>query len=149
MGDDATAAGGAGARAGLPWTVVALAVLAAIEAVLVIEHARRLLSDIVTAEETLGIAALGPLDREVPAVVLEGFIAVGLAIAAIVVLRRSQLGRVYIVVVQAGIVIDVILRFVGGLAVGPSIALLVLAVATTALAAAGPTRAWCDEPIWG
>lgn len=131
-----------------PWTVGGLAVLAAIEAVVIVEHARRLFAEVVLAEETLGIAALGPLDREVPAAVIEGFAAVGLVVAAIAVVRRSQLALIYILVVQVVIVIDVVLRLVGGLSVLSTIGLLLLALATGALAVAPPTRRWCDEPVW-
>jgi hypothetical protein len=132
----------------MPWTVGGLAVLIGIEAVLMLEHARRLLTQIVTAEETLGIAALSPLDREVPAAVLEGFVAVGLVVAAITVIRRSRLSLLYVLVAQAVIVLDAVLRFTGGLAVAPAIGLLVLASLTGALALAVPTRRWCTEPIW-
>lgn len=131
-----------------PWTVGVVAVLAVVEALLIFEHARRLLTDVITAEETLGIAALGPLDREVPAAVLEAFAALGLVIAAIAVVRRSTLALYYILGVQAVILLDVVLRLTGGLAILPTIALLVLALATAAVAAASPTRRWCTEPVW-
>ena len=130
-----------------PWTVTAVAVLLVIEAIVFVEHARRLLADIVTAEETLGIAALGPLDREVPAAVLEGFAALGLLVAAFSIVRRSQLALVYVLVVQAVVVVDVVLRLTGGLAVGPTVGMFGLALCIAATAAAPATRRWCDEPI--
>lgn len=78
----------------------------------------------------------------------KGFVAVGLIVAAITVTRRSRLALVYIVVVQAVIVLDVVLRLVGGLSVVSTTGVLVLALATGALALAPATRRWCDEPIW-
>ena len=139
---------GSSPRPTQPWTITGLAVLVGVQAVIVFEHARRLLAEVTTAEETLGIAALGPLDQEVPAAVIEGFVATGLLIAAVAVIRRSQLALAYIVVVQAVIVLDVVLRLAGGLPVVSTAGMLVLALATGALALAPATRQWCNEPIW-
>lgn len=112
-----------------------------------LEHARRLLTGVVLSEETLGIAALRPLDREVPAAVIEAVLALGLLTAAVGLLRRSQLALAFVGVVQVLVLLEVVLRIAGGLAIMPTIGLLLLAVGVAALAAAAPTRAWCDVPI--
>jgi hypothetical protein len=151
MTDDLNAGGrpvgGRQGTGGPPWTVPAVAALLVIEAVVVAEHARRLLAGIVTSEETLGLAALGPLDREVPAAVIEALVGLGLLVAAVAILRRSQLALAYAGIVQVLVLFEVVLRVAGGLSVLPTIALFTLAVATGALAAAAPTRVWCDVPI--
>lgn len=118
-----------------------------IEAILIVEHARRLVAGIVTSEETLGLAALGPLDREVPVAVLEAFVAFGLVIAAVAIARRSRLALVYVAVVQALIVVEVVARIIVGLAPLSTIGLSTLALGIAAVLASRGTRQWCDEPI--
>lgn len=135
------------ARSDRPWTATAATALLVVEAIVFLEHARRLLAGIVTSEETLGIAALGPLDREVPAAVIEAVLALGLLVAAVGLLRRSQLALAFVGVVQVLVLLEVVLRVAGGLAIVPTVALLALALGVSALAAAAPTRAWCTVPI--
>jgi hypothetical protein len=131
----------------LPWTIYAVGALVTIEAIVMLEHARRLVTGIVTSEETLGLAALGPLDREVPAVAIEAFVALGLVIAAYAITRRSRLALTYVATVQAVMLVDALFRIAQGLALLPTLVVIVLACATAALVGTRPTRAWCDEPI--
>lgn len=135
------------ALARAPWTVPVAALLLVVEAIVIAEHARRLLTGVVLAEETLGLASLGPLDREVPAAVLEAFAAIGLVIAAISIARRSRLALGYGGAIQLIVVFEIALRIIGGLALPPTLALAVLVLATGATLAASRTRRWTDEPI--
>lgn len=137
-----------GSRSTPPWTVLASCAAVAAQAVMIAEHARRLLAGVVTSEETLGLAALGPLDREVPAAVIEGFIALGLFVAAIAILRRSRLALAYAETVQAVVLVDVVLRVARGLAFTPTVVMFALAAAIASLLGAPTTRRWCDVPIW-
>ena len=47
------------------------------------------------AEETLGLATIGPLRHEVPAMVIEVLVGGGLLIAAVALIRRSRLALVF------------------------------------------------------
>lgn len=131
----------------LPWSVPAAAGLLAVEAVVIAEHARRLLTGTVLAEETLGLAALGPLDREIPVAVLELFAAIGLVIAAVSIVRRSRLALAYGAGVQMLIVLDIVLRIAAGLTIVPTVGLSALVLATGSALGMPHTRQWCDEPI--
>jgi hypothetical protein len=131
----------------LPATVPVAAGLLVISAIVVVEHARRLFDAMTMAEETLGLAAIPPLRHEVPAAVIEVFVAGGLLIAAYAIVRRSRLALIFAASVQVTVTLDALLRIVRGRAVAPAVALLVLAVLTGGTLLATSTRAWCDEPI--
>jgi hypothetical protein len=117
-------------------------------ALVLFEHARRLLDATTLAEETLGLAALPPLRHEVPAAVLEAFVGCGLLIAAFALLRRSRVALVFATAVQVVVALDALLRIVRGLTLLPAVALLVLAALTSGTVLARRTRAWCDAPLW-
>jgi hypothetical protein len=132
----------------MPATVPAAAALLVVCALVLLEHARRLLSAATLAEETLGLSALPPLRHEVPAAVIEAFVGCGLLIAAFALLRRSRVALMFATAVQVVVALDALLRMVRGLALLPAVALLVLAVLTAGAVLARGTRAWCDEPVW-
>lgn len=145
-----SAAGGRpvhGGRRTAPWTVYATAVVLTIQALMIAEHARRLLSHVVRAEETLGLAALAPLDREVPAAVVEAIVALSLLVAAVAIARRSRLALAWSAVVQGLMLVDVAARLGRGLALEATALLFVTVIAGGALLAAPATRRWCTTPI--
>lgn len=131
----------------LPATVPAAAGLLATSAIIMLEHARRLVDGITMAEETLGLAAIRSLRDQAPAAVIEVFVGCGLLIAAYAIVRRSRLALTFAASVQCVIALDALLRIARGLAVAPAVTLLVLAVVTGGAVLASSTRAWCDEPI--
>lgn len=130
-----------------PATVPAAAGLLAISAIIMLEHARRLVDGITMAEETLGLAAIRSLRHEAPAAVIAVFVGCGLLIAAYAIVRRSRLALIFAASVQCVIALDALLRIMRGLSVAPAVALLVLTVLTGGAVLASSTRAWCDEPV--
>jgi hypothetical protein len=131
----------------LPGTVAVAAVLLVVSAIVLLEHARRLLYAVTMAEETQGLVAIRPLRHEVPAMVIEVLVGGGLLIAAVALIRRSRWAVIFAASVQLVVALDAVRRIVRDLAVAPPIALLVLAALASLAVLAPATRAWCDEPI--
>lgn len=131
----------------LPATVPAAAGLLVISAIMMLDHARRLIDGTTMAEETLGLAAIRSLRHEMPVAVIEVFVGCALLIAAIAIVRRSRLALIFAASVQCVIALDALLRMMRGLAVAPAVALLLLAVLTGGAMLASSTWAWCDEPV--